>query len=174
MNYYVADLHLGHENIIKLSKRPFSSVKEMDEFIINSWNQVVTDNDDVYILGDISFKAQNVDKYLNRLKGKKHLIAGNHDSRILKDRSLRKYFVEITNMKTIIDGNYRIVLCHYPLVEWDGYYRETYHFYGHIHNNFHNATTQYISSIKNAFNVGVDVIGFRPKTAKEIITNIPS
>lgn len=55
------------------------------------------------------------------------------------------------------------------LVEWNGYYRNVLHFYGHIHNNFDNETNQYISKVKNAYNVGVDIIGFMPKPLKEIL-----
>lgn len=48
MNYYIADTHLGHDNIRKLSNRPFNTVEEMDEVIINNWNRRVADNDDIY------------------------------------------------------------------------------------------------------------------------------
>ncbi len=54
MNFYISDLHLGHYNVIKMCNRPFSSVEEMDETLINNWNAAVHDEDDVYILGDFS------------------------------------------------------------------------------------------------------------------------
>ena len=169
MNYYIADTHFGHDNIRRLSHRPFQSIEEMDETLIKNWNRKITDEDDVYILGDFSFKGKDPIFYLKQLKGRKHLITGNHDKAILKNPDCRKLFVEIADLKTIQDGENRIVCCHYPLVEWDGYYRNTLHFYGHVHNNFHNETVAYASRMKNAYNVGVDVIGFEPKTAKEII-----
>ena len=169
MNYYIADLHLGHDNIRRLSSRPFSTVKEMDETIIKNWNKKVTDNDDVYILGDFSFKSEDPIEYLKRLKGRKHLIVGNHDTKLLKNPACRKYFVEIVDMKMINDDGTQIVLCHYPLVEWNGYYRGILHFYGHVHNTYHNETTRYARDMKNAYNVGVDVIGFSPCTLNEII-----
>lgn len=169
MIYYTADPHLGHDNIRKLCNRPFATVEEMDETIINNWNSKVTDKDDVYILGDFSFKAKDPTEYLKRLKGKKHLIVGNHDSQLLRHPDLRKYLVEVVNMKTIIDNGTRIVLCHYPLVEWDGYYKNTLHFYGHVHNSYHNETTRYASNMENAYNVGMDVVGFYPMTLDEIL-----
>lgn len=165
--FYIADTHFGHDNIRRLSKRPFANVEEMDEVMIRNWNSVVTNNDDVYILGDFSFKSKNPAEYLKRLNGKLHLITGNHDKVTVK--SCRKYFVEICDMKEITDGDYRIVLCHYPLVEWNGYYGNTYHFYGHVHNTFHNATTAYAAKMPRAFNVGADILGFIPKKAEEII-----
>lgn len=169
MNYYISDTHFGHYNILKHSKRPFTSVEEMDETIIENWNDVVTDNDDVYILGDFCFKSENPEIYLKRLKGKLHLIIGNHDGVILKNRRLKEYFVEIKDILTITDKGKRIVLCHYPLCEWPGYFRDTLHFYGHIHNNEENMSFKIMATIPNAYNVGVDIIGFAPQTVDQII-----
>lgn len=169
MNYYIADTHFGHDNIRMLSERPFKSVGEMDKTIIDNWNNKVTDDDDVYILGDFSYKGENPIEYLKKLKGKKHLIVGNHDTKLLKDKNCKRYFVEIVDMKMVNDDGTQIVLCHYPLVEWNGYYRNVLHFFGHVHNTFRSETTKYAMGMKNAYNVGVDVIGFAPCTLKEII-----
>ena len=84
--FYIADTHFGHDNIRKLSNRPFSTVEEMDNALINNWNSVVTDDDDVYILGDFSYKSEDPIDYLKKLNGKKHLIVGNHDNKLLKNR----------------------------------------------------------------------------------------
>lgn len=170
MNFYFADSHLGHENIIRLSKRPFKNIEEMDEAIIANWNSVVTDDDDVYIAGDFSFKSgKNPVEYLKRLKGKKHLIIGNHDGRILKDPAARKMFVEIKERMDINDNGRRIIIDHYPLVEWNGFFRGALHFYGHIHNNVENVTYKIISKIPNAYNVGADILDFTPRTAEQVI-----
>ena len=167
-NFYISDTHFGHFNIIKHCNRPFSTVEEMDNALINNWNSVVTD-DDVYILGDFSYKSEDPIGYLKRLNGKKHLIVGNHDNKLLKNPICKKYFVEIADMKMVNDNGTQIVLCHYPLVEWNDYYRNVLHFYGHVHNTYHNETTRYARDMKNAYNVGVDVIGFAPRTLDEII-----
>lgn len=77
MNYYTSDLHLGHENIISICKRPFATVEEMDEILITNWNSVVKAEDTVFILGDLIYKnARAPEYYLDRLKGKKVLILG--------------------------------------------------------------------------------------------------
>lgn len=170
MNYYIADTHFGHENILRMSNRPFKTIAEMDKTIIDNWNNRVNDGDDVYILGDFSYKCKDPLLYLKQLKGHKHLIVGNHDNKLIKNPESKKLFVEIVDMKMVNDNGTQIVCCHYPLVEWNGYYRNVLHFYGHIHNNFENETNQYISQIKNAYNVGVDIIGFSPKTVLEILT----
>lgn len=53
MKYYISDLHLFHNRILEKFNRPFSSVEEMHEVIINNWKNKVKDDDTVYILGDI-------------------------------------------------------------------------------------------------------------------------
>lgn len=80
MIFFTSDLHLGHENCIRLCNRPFSSIEEMDETLIENWNHKVTGKDTVYILGDLIYRSQKPpEEYLRRLRGKKHLILGNHD-----------------------------------------------------------------------------------------------
>lgn len=97
MNYYTSDLHLGHENIIAHCSRPFSDAEEMDRTIITNWNSIIKDNDDVYILGDIAFKLTDHDSIpkIKSLKGRKHLIVGNHDVKNLKDARFRECFVSV-------------------------------------------------------------------------------
>lgn len=170
MNFYISDLHLGHYNIINLSHRPFKTAEEMDEAIIANWNSVVGPEDDVYISGDFSFKSgKNPKKYLDRLNGKKHLIIGNHDGSVLKDPVCRRCFVEIKDRMEVKDGNRMVVIDHYPLVEWNGFYRGVVHFYGHIHNNVNNATYSIVKQIPNAYNIGADILGFTPRTFDEVI-----
>ena len=169
MNYYIADTHFGHDNIRRFSNRPFDSVEEMDKTIIENWNKKVKPDDDVYILGDFAYKGKDYRYYLKQLNGHKHLVIGNHDTKTVNKSKGTNCFVEIENIIEVNDNGKRIVLCHYPLVEWNGYYNGAYHFYGHVHNTFHNNTTCYARDMKNAYNVGVDVIGFAPCTFEEIV-----
>lgn len=172
MIYIIADTHFGHENIIRLCSRPFISLREMDETMIENWNSVVSPEDDVYIVGDFAYRSADPSHYADRLNGKKHLIIGNHDRKALKDPRFRKHFTEIRDMITVPYGKTHIVMCHYPLAEWDGMYRGAYHFFGHIHNN-NTRTQQVMNGIKNAYNVGADNIGFTPRTIDEIIRSAP-
>ena len=50
MFFYTSDLHLGHVNVIRFDKRPFADVEEMDQYIINRWNDRVSEDDTVYIV----------------------------------------------------------------------------------------------------------------------------
>ncbi len=167
MIYYTADPHLGHENIISLCSRPFSSVDEMDKMLINSWRAVVKPNDDIYVLGDLIFRSKDPEAYLKQLTGKIHLIRGNHDT-FLKNKALERYFVSIDDMLTIADEGRRVFMCHYPLAEWPGYYRNAIHLFGHIHNN-RSETSKIMETVPNSYNVGVDCIGFTPLTLTQIL-----
>ena len=70
MIYYTADLHLGHENVIRYCDRPFSNAEEMGEAIVSNWNSVVREEDEVYIIGDVLFKLKNDSPlYLDRMNG---------------------------------------------------------------------------------------------------------
>lgn len=169
MNRYMSDHHLGHANIIKHCNRPFRSVEEMDEVILRNHNEVTETTDDVYLGGDLMYKCSDPLKYLKQMKGKKHLVIGNHDKWILKDRDIRRQFVEIDKTIRVYEGNVCIELCHYPMVEWDGYFQGVLHFYGHIHNNDKNVANKIMKTIKNAYSIGADDLGFTPRTFKEIV-----
>ena len=87
LNYYIADLHFGHKNVISLDGLPFASVDDMDSAIIERWNEKVQDTEDVYILGDFCHMSERPEQwYLRQLKGKKHLIIGNHDRSLLRNK----------------------------------------------------------------------------------------
>jgi calcineurin-like phosphoesterase family protein len=80
MKDYIADPHFGHNAIFRLNNRLFSTVEEMDNTMLSNWQSIVKSDDEVYILGDLIFRAKNSPEYyLNKLTGKKHLILGNHD-----------------------------------------------------------------------------------------------
>ncbi len=78
-NWFTSDHHFGHKNIIEYCDRPFATIAEMNEGLVESWNNLVGSEDTVYYLGDFSLKNSVMEQYAPRLKGKKILIAGNHD-----------------------------------------------------------------------------------------------
>lgn len=98
MEFVTADLHLGHENIIKYCNRPFDSIHHMNDVLIDNWNRKVGRNDIVYVLGDLVLGKKNVG-LLERLSGKIILISGNHDWKIKK----YKGFVNEIHQSMIID-----------------------------------------------------------------------
>ena len=91
MDYFISDLHFGHENCLVFDNRPFKSIEEHDATIIKNWNDVVGMDDDVYLLGDISwYNATKTIEIFNQLNGRIHLIRGNHDSKLLRNRELQQ------------------------------------------------------------------------------------
>lgn len=167
--FYMSDLHFCHFNIIRLCNRPYKSTEEMNEDIVSKWNSVVGKNDIVYIAGDVGF-PKNLDQVaeiislVKRLNGKKFLIEGNHDHKLVRDNNFSYLFEEISPYMRIKDQNRDVVICHYPIEEWDGLFRGSYHIYGHVHNNKGN-----LKFIPNRFNVSSEVIDYTPKTLDELI-----
>ncbi|MBR1393792.1 MAG: hydrolase [Ruminococcus sp.] len=169
MIYYTADLHLSHEAIIKYCGRPFETVEEMNEAIVSRWNEVVRRTDDVYILGDVIFRVkEDTPLYLDRMNGVKHLIVGNHDVKNLKKQRFAEMFATVDHYLVIRDQKRKVVLFHYPIVEWDGFFDGAYHIYGHIHNN-DNQANRIMKNIPNAFNAGLDLNDFTPQTLSQLI-----
>ena len=131
--FFISDTHFGHANMITFLNydgtrmRPFDSVEECDEFMIESWNKVVKPGDRIYHLGDVVYKCKNRDEIMQRLNGEKVLIKGNHD----KDQPgwYMKYFKDIRGTHHI-DGNY--LLSHFP-IHPDSKGRFIRGLHGHIH-----------------------------------------
>ena len=140
---YIADCHFYHDRICReMDRRGFSGFEEMNAYMAEQWNGKVRDRDDVYILGDFSIaKADATAKILRQLKGKLHLLIGNHD-KYLADRSFdRSLFRSIEPYQEIRDNGRLAILSHYPVFCYKGQYRRdkagnplTYMLYGHVHN----------------------------------------
>jgi calcineurin-like phosphoesterase family protein len=108
----------------------------MDEAMIAAWNKAVESDDTVYILGDISYREpSHTAKIFDHLHGKKILVAGNHDEKHLKQQCFRDCFSEIHNYLEITRNKRKIVMFHYPILEWNQMHRGAIHFYGHLHGN---------------------------------------
>lgn len=121
MKYYISDLHLFHNRILEKFNRPFSSVEEMHEMIINNWKNKVKADDTVYILGDVGmYHPKEIGNILNNLPGHKILITGNHDFKNIHSGSYKKVFDKITSYLEIEDNGRNVIL--FPLsnrgLEW--------------------------------------------------------
>lgn len=161
--YFSSDLHLGHKNIIRLCNRPYKHLHEMNEGIIDNFNSIVNKDDTVYLLGDIIWGGVNwATTCLNRLNGKLVLIRGNHDKGTLK---VPERFESIHNLhETSIDGQ-RVIMCHYPMLEWAGSYRRAIHLFGHSHGNLNK---KYWGKGTGRYDVGVDSNNYKPITLKQV------
>lgn len=181
MDYYIADTHFGHEQVLKECRPQFKTTQEMDKFIIDNINRKMTRNDTLYIIGDFSYRSKRSPiEYLEAIKPKKVLILGNHDEwfKKLSDEEKKKYFIndekqgynEYRTKKNSIELYY----CHYPRLAWNRshYFGTTFSICGHIHNRTDGAiAAELFHLINNQFNAGVDINNFEPVTFEELIKN---
>lgn len=162
--FITADHHFDHPRIIELCNRPYNNINEMNEDLVKKWNEIVKPNDILYYLGDFAWK--NHGTWLDRLNGKKILIAGNHDKMNVETKN---NFEEIHKLlDTTINGQ-RITLCHYPMCTWNVIWYGAWHLYGHVHG------TKVEREDLHAFDIGVDCWNYQPvpwEVIKEKMNNI--
>ena len=175
MIYYISDTHFRDQAIFDKCNRPFKSLDEMESIVVSKWNNKVNDEDTVYVLGDIG-KDDDVlaIKIFNKLKGHKHLILGNHDHNMIEEIKKSNVFESIKFIDLIMDGDQKVCICHYPLMDWMEFNRDGLLVYGHIHNKTekngyaYKLMKDYYKNLK-AYNAGVDVIDFEPRTLEELM-----
>ena len=159
--FFTSDTHFGHASVIRNCERPFATIEEMDAALIARWNAVVGERDTVYHLGDFCFRNdREAPWYLDRLNGRVHLLEGNHDGDTIKHHAAR--FASVSVIEEITVGGQMIVLCHYPMREWNGCYRGAWHFHGHVHGRLNH------EPLGHSVDVGADSGGFRPWSFQEI------
>lgn len=150
MIYFTADHHFGHENIIKYVNRKFTSVGQMDSAMVETWNEHITDEDEVYHLGDFTLAgADYALKILSRLNGSIKIVPGGHDKKWLRmlgfniqkgdtgtfEREHPHHpEVEVLPMLTFrkFEGE-QFTLCHYPMRSWEQSHYGRHHLHGHCH-----------------------------------------
>jgi calcineurin-like phosphoesterase family protein len=170
--WFTADSHFGHEAIIRHCDRPFTSVEEMDEALIDKWNAVVGKNDIVYHLGDVGFSNDtHTLECVSRLRGHKRLISGNHDpvhprhrKSAGRQRTWMQFFESVSPFEQVKIGSHEVMLSHFPYVgdhtEGDRFAQfrlrdeGLFLLHGHVH-------TAWLMQGRQ-LNVGVDVNDFEP------------
>lgn len=163
--WFTSDTHFGAKRTLELSKRPFETVKEMDNCLIENWNKKVSSDDFIYHLGDFG-DFNN----LKNLNGKIILLLGNYEENEMRDKfkndfiSYHKFlkekgFYEIIRYPTYFNiennrlndtDNKSFFICHKPIDCKPG----RFNLFGHIH------AAQMIK--KFGLNVGVDCHHFYP------------
>ena len=176
MKFFTSDLHFNHTNIIHLCNRPFKDAIEMNRTLIDNWNAKVRKNDEVYFLGDAGLGhgkvfSKHLRSALYKLNGTIHFITGNHDKETLKVASDR--FKTISDLKTTkvhYNGrSYHIVMCHYPMLEWNGSHRGYLHAFGHCHGNLNK---KFWSKGTHRWDVGVDSNKYAPLSETELMERL--
>jgi calcineurin-like phosphoesterase family protein len=125
--WFTSDTHFGHRNILvyESKHRPFATIEEMNEALVERWNSVVNPDDVVYHLGDFCLNKSSI-AIASRLHGKKILILGNHDTFRAED-----YLQYFDRLFGVIFWKRKIVLSHMPLLP-DGE-RWSLNVHGHLH-----------------------------------------
>ncbi len=168
--WFISDSHFGHANMIKFCNRPFGSVEEMDEAIIERWNSVVGQRDIVYHLGDFALCRNSYARsILERLNGKIYLAIGSHEKTILKG-GLTKYFEDIKESYYIEVNGQKIFLSHHLHKVWPKSHYDSYHLCGHSHGGL----DSYADTEGKILDVGVDSHDFYPWHIEDIETIMES
>lgn len=161
-----SDLHFGHNNIIKFSKRPYLDTVEMDEALIQNFKNAVGPDDVSIWVGDVSFRGtEQTKRILHRLPGYKILVVGNHD--IEKKKRIKPMtFDEVHIVYNLQIGETKVAFTHYPMdnlpVDW-------VNVHGHVHVGGHHAdeveTTTHI-------NVNCEFWDYKPIEFQKIIDQV--
>lgn len=166
MRYYISDCHFFHDAMNdRMDHRGFVSGEEMNRYMLEKWNRKVRKNDEVVILGDLSWgTAEQTNELLEQLNGRLYLVSGNHD-RFLKNKSYNeKRFVWIYPYAELHDNGRKVILSHYPIMCYNEQYRltkkgvpKTYMLYGHVHDTHDQRLIEQFQEItKNTWSTGPD------------------
>ena len=169
--WFSSDLHFGHSREFLFKPRGFSNIKDMNDQIVQNFNSVVGENDEVYLLGDLTLGDLDAAiPYLTQLNGHIHVIRGNHDT----DRRVEFYKSlgwDVHDALRVRWGEYTFFLCHYPTMtfnmEQEYLSQATLCLYGHTHQK-----TNFYNDIPYCYHVGVDSHNCFPVHVKTILEDM--
>ena len=173
--WFTSDLHFWHKNICKYCDRPYNTIEEMNQGIIDNWNSIVKDDDIVFLLGDMGFCGiEKLRPLMSQLKGKIYLIQGNHDSdkvvaRLYEEDLIEDYFkmLEITIINDEECPNQQLTLCHFPMIDWYNKEKGSWMIHGHQHQLPHTPSC----SVAH-WDVGLDKNDMFPVSFEQLKINI--
>jgi calcineurin-like phosphoesterase family protein len=162
MIYFTSDQHFGHANILKYCSRPFSNIEEMNNALLANWNSVVSPEDLVYVIGDItmSYSKGMMKSIFDRLNGEKVLIKGNHDK---KHNTPIDAFIEIHDRLHITGEGYDFILVHDPSEAAANHMDDQEYLCGHLHSFKEDRI------YRNWIDCGVDANDFTPISLEQIL-----
>lgn len=169
-----SDLHLGHDKDFIVKARGFETVEEMNAEIIRRWNECVSSDDDVYVLGDLTLgDIEEGIRLIAKLNGYLHIMRGNHDT----DKKVERY-LELPN---VVEVKHADVLKYGKAVFWIGHYptitanydddkpwaKHVVCLFGHTHQE-----QPFYNNNPYMYNVGMDAHNCTPVAIDEIIADI--
>lgn len=170
--YLTSDLHFGHDRQFLYEPRGFNEISEHDERIIKNWNEKITSEDDVYILGDLMLgDNEHGIECVKRLNGHLHIIYGNHDT-----DSRKKLYNELGIIHGYADvikyKKYIFYMSHYPTItsnldDGESLHQKVINLYGHTHQK-----SNFYRDIPTMYHVGLDSHNNTPILLDDIIEDI--
>lgn len=178
--FFTSDLHLCHNKDFIYGPREFKSIDEHDETLIKNWNETVSPEDTVFVLGDIMMGPDRIGgiEKLNRLNGTIVLCRGNHDT----DSKMNDYFSRCSKIdqrimgketyaNVIKIGKWSFYISHHPTIIGDFNCAKSGHkkfcLHGHTHSKDKFQFIQYC-----CYNVALDAHGHKPVNVKKIQEDI--
>lgn len=171
--FFTSDTHFFHEQSFIYEPRGFTTATEMNEALVERWNEVVKEEDTVYHLGDMMMGYYDVN-ILKKLKGNIFLIAGNHDSlhKISDIYETGKVTNTIHTSELLKFGKLNFFCCHYPVLTANF---DDRHFSQHVislHGHTHQTSNWLFPENPFIYHVGLDSHNCYPVNLDEIITDI--
>lgn len=164
--WFISDTHFGHSNILKFKDkegnpiRSFNNTFEMDETMVQRWNELVKPADHVWHLGDVTFRYDGYfNNIMSRLNGKLRLVVGNHDK--MKNPNLFKWFEKVVYWRGFREHNFTAT--HQPN-RLEGLRDGAFNVHGHIHEKK--------MSDPHYINVSVEVRDYAPTHLDQILKEI--
>lgn len=154
-----SDHHFFHENVIKFSNRPYKNVEEMNQKMVDAYNEVVKDGDICIWAGDITFKGTGIfndEIYPNFNKSYNILVIGNHDFNKKKVRNL-----DFDEMRLILDFNFLNKIVAITHIPFETENNDFINVHGHIHN--------LESEFPHQINVSIEALDYKPQSLVELI-----
>jgi calcineurin-like phosphoesterase family protein len=185
--WFTSDTHYNHANICRATTnwtgadnltRDFNSLDRMNEELVYWINGYVGQDDILIHLGDWSFGGfESIKAFRDRIVCKNvHLVLGNHDGHIEKNRdNIRSIFSSVNHYinldlrrpsqkgKGQVD-KFRFVCMHFPIASWDGMNDGVIHVHGHVHLPKHLRVGN-----GKSIDVGVDGNNLEPISLDEVL-----
>lgn len=175
--FFTSDTHFNHANILRFCNRPWESIEEHDQTLIENWNSVVSPDDTVFHLGDFVFGGfPKWKEIVEQLNGHIYLIRGNHDDKQMT-AGIQTLFEDcLYQARILVDGK-TVYLNHFPFLCFGHgdpkIYKDSYsiQLFGHIHSG-PNSTSADVSRSSilypTQYDVGVDNNNYCPISWKEV------
>lgn len=171
MIWFTSDTHFGHANVLRFCDRPWESIEQMNKALVDNINARVAPSDSLYHLGDFSFKmpVEATRELRSKIRCRDvHWVPGNHDKDWSQPTVAGTFVVEPPIATLKLESGRKVVMCHYPIMDWSGLGHGSIHLHGHIH-----ATKEYNEWNRSLrllrYDVGVDANEYAPVSIDEIL-----